>query len=319
MYTTKIDIPASSFKIGYENNILTFGSCFSENIGMKLSESYFSVETNPFGVLYNPLSIYNSINYLIDNKHFTSEDLFFDGSLWHSFSHSSLFSDITPDGCLNKINSRLECAVSFLRKTNVLLITLGTAWVYEYIADGRVVSNCHKLPAKNFLRYRLTTDDIVERYTELIWKLKSILPELQIIFTVSPIRHWKDGAHENNISKGILLQAVDSLQKQFDHVAYFPAYEIQLDELRDYRYYADDMLHPSDMAVNYIWKRFSETYFADDTLQLKKELEQLKSDLSHRPFQPHSDSHNAFLKKVEEKKQTMIQRFPFLEDRLNGK
>jgi len=316
MFQTHVEIPLTSLNITYEDRIMTLGSCFAENIGGKLKDLYFDTEINPFGVLYNPVSISNSIKLLIDNRSFTEDDLFQHRGLWQSFSHSSLFSATSAEKCLENINERFNDAVYFLQKTNFLVITFGTAWVYEEATGGRVVSNCHKLPANSFNRRRLTVDEIVSDYTELIVRLKTLFPRLQIIFSVSPIRHWKDGAHENNVSKSTLLLAIDALQNEFDIVHYFPAYEIQLDELRDYRFYASDMLHPSDVAVNFIWMRFSETYFDESTTRMKGEFEQLQSDFSHRPMIPDSEEYEKFRKSTERRKLELINKYPFLVKRM---
>ena len=316
MFQTKIDIPVSEITISYDDCIMTVGSCFAENIGNKLKDVYFDTDINPFGVLYNPVSIKNSLELLLQNNPFTPEDIFENKSLWQSFAHSSRFTGLSEVECLNNINSRLISSVDFLQKTNVLMITFGTARVFREKKSGRVVSNCHKLPSTDFERCILTENEIVTDYTDLLVTLQSLCPDLNIIFSVSPIRHWKDGAHENNISKSILLMAIDELQKQHKNVHYFPAYEILLDELRDYRFYAPDMLHPSEVAVDYIWSRFSETYFTDHTLQLKKRLEQLVADRAHRPFQPNSTEYKKFLEHTEKRKAEILHDFPFLVNRI---
>ena len=316
MFQTKIDIPVSEITISYDDCIMTVGSCFAENIGNKLKDVYFDTDINPFGVLYNPVSIKNSLELLLQNNPFTPEDIFENKSLWQSFAHSSRFTGLSEVECLNNINSRLISSVYFLQKTNVLMITFGTARVFREKKSGRVVSNCHKLPSTDFERCILTENEIVTDYTDLLVTLQSLCPDLNIIFSVSPIRHWKDGAHENNISKSILLMAIDELQKQHKNVHYFPAYEILLDELRDYRFYAPDMLHPSEVAVDYIWSRFSETYFTDHTLQLKKRLEQLVADRAHRPFQPNSTEYKKFLEHTEKRKAEILHDFPFLVNRI---
>ena len=316
MFQTKIDIPVSDIKISYKDSIMTFGSCFAENIGNKLETVFFETDINPFGVLYNPVSVKNSLELLIQNKSFSSEEIFENKSLWQSFAHSSLFNGLSEVECLNNINTRLISSAGFFQKTNVLLITFGTAWVFEEKKSGRVVSNCHKLPSGDFERRRLTVNEIVSDYNELIVTLQKLCPALNIIFSVSPIRHWKDGAHENNISKSILLMAIDELQKQHKQVHYFPAYEILLDELRDYRFYAPDMLHPSEVAVDYIWSRFSETYFSERTLQLKKRIEQLVADRAHRPYQPESSEFKKFVEHTEKRKAEILHDFPFLTNRI---
>ena len=316
MFQTRIEIPLSKTKISFEDRIMTLGSCFAENIGKKMKEAYFETDTNPFGILFNPVSISNSLELLLQTKTYTQDDIFEYNSMWQSFSHSSLFTDSTSEGCLSKLNSRLSTARVFLSQTNVILITFGTAWVFEDKKSRRVVSNCHKLPADVFTRRRLTVEEIVADYTLLINKLQSVFPTLNIIFSVSPVRHWKDGAHDNTISKSTLLLAINELQQQLEKVHYFPAYEIQMDELRDYRFYAADMLHPSDVAVDYIWNRFSDTYFSKQTLALKKRLEQLILDLNHRPLHPDSIGYIKFLDKTEKRKEEIIQEFPFLSGRI---
>ena len=316
MFQTKVEIPFSEVKIDYEDKIMTLGSCFAQNIGKKMQEVWFETDINPFGVLYNPVSILKSIELLLENKTFTESDLFENRGLWQCFSHSSMFSDVTSQKCLAKINERCQRASHFLFHADFLLITFGTAWVFEEKTSGKVVSNCHKLPANHFVRSRLTVEEIVNDYYLLISKLQNLFPRLKLIFSVSPIRHWKDGAHENNLSKSTLLLAINELEKKFSHVQYFPAYEIQMDELRDYRFYAADMLHPSDVAVDYIWKRFSETYFDDVTQKMKKEMEQLLGDLSHRSLQPDSEEFMLFQNSVEKRKLKISKEYPFLKDRI---
>jgi hypothetical protein len=316
MFRTSIDIKPYSFRLDYQSNILTLGSCFSENMGLKMKNVFFKTEINPFGVLYNPISILNSIQLLLQNKKFTASDIFEYKSLWHSFAHSSSFSDVSSELCLSKMNERISFASEFIKSTDVLLITFGTAWVFTDKESGRVVSNCHKLPAAKFNRRRLTVDEITEAYSDLLTKLKALYPNLNVVFSVSPIRHWKDGAHENTISKSTLLLAVDALQNQFGNVHYFPAYELLMDELRDYRFYASDMLHPSDVAVEYIWSKFSESVFSEETLQLMKKLEQLAADRAHRPLHPLSPEYALFKENTGKRKNEIIQKYPFLADRI---
>jgi lysophospholipase L1-like esterase len=316
MFTTSVNIPPSAKKINHNSKLITLGSCFSEHIGNRLKNACFLVDSNPFGVLFNPVSIKNSLIDLLDNKCFTKEDLFLNGSLWSSFSHSTLFSSTDADICLNNINSRVSAAHNQLLAADFLLITFGTAWVYELKETGEIVSNCHKLPAEKFIRRRLSVEEIISTYTDLLGKIKQINPKLELIFTVSPVRHWKDGAQENNISKGILHIAIDALCKQGDFVQYFPAYEIQLDELRDYRYYAEDMVHPSDVAVNYIWERFSASYFSADTMGIIKQVEKYNNQQRHRPIHQESKAYVMFKRNTEKERGELIRTYPFLIDRL---
>jgi lysophospholipase L1-like esterase len=316
MFTTTVSITQSAIKIDHNSKLITLGSCFSEHIGKKLANACFEVESNPFGVLFNPVSIRNSLVDLLDDKKYTQEDLFTNNSLWNSFSHSTLFSSVDQDICLQNINTRLDVAAAILKEADFILITFGTAWVYELKEEGRVVANCHKLPAEKFIRRRLSVEDIVNDYSDLLNKIKAINPKTEVIFTVSPVRHWKDGAHENNISKGILHLAIDNLIKQFDFLHYFPAYEILLDELRDYRYYAEDMLHPSEQAVKYIWERFSSIYFTGETININKQLDKFRNMLNHRVINQDSKESLSFKQKVEEEKSALIRSYPFLTYRL---
>lgn len=316
MFTTPVKIPIAPIQITYSDRVMTLGSCFAENIGGKMRSAYFLTDTNPFGVLFNPISIAESLEILLEGKVFEVKDLFEKRGLWQSFSHSSQFSNVNPEDCLSNINSRLSASRDFLEQTDFLLITFGTAWVYESVKSGRVVSNCHKLPASDFIRRKLSVDEIVVAYKSLIQKLQVLFPRLQIVFSVSPIRHLKDGLHENNLSKSTLLLAIDAIEREFSQVHYFPSYEIQLDELRDYRFYAADMLHPSEVAVDYIWKRFSETYFSENTQLLKRRLEQLLADLSHRPLHPESIGYLSFLQGLEKRKAGIISDFPFMSCRI---
>lgn len=315
MFRTIVDIKPSPFKISYEDKILTFGSCFSDNIGNKLKDSFLITDINPFGVLYNPASIQNSIQVLLNKKKFVEGDLFQSRNLWNSYAHSTLFSSPDVNEVLSNINSRIDNAINFVNDGSVLLITFGTAWVFEHVENKTVVSNCHKQPASVFYRKRLDVEQIVNSFALLFDKLRLVNPDLRIVLTVSPIRHWKDGANENNVSKAILLLAVNELQSIFSFVHYFPAYEIMLDELRDYRFYADDMFHPSTLAINYIWQRFTETYFSVSDRELIKKLEQLQKDMQHRPIHPESPEMVGFESNLRKRKSDLIKEYPFLTGR----
>jgi hypothetical protein len=312
-FRTEINIEFSYKSISYEDKIMLLGSCFSENIGELFSINKFNVNINPFGIAYNPLSICKSISFLIDNKSFSEKDLFFDNGLWKSFSHHGSFSDASKLICLEKINQRIRQGSEHLQKASFLIITLGTAWVYELKTTKEIVNNCHKLSEKTFNRRRLSVKEIENCFNDLIPTLKQINPNLELIFTVSPIRHWKDGAHENQLSKSCLLLAIEELQKKFNFIHYFPAYEIVMDELRDYRFYAEDMLHPNKIAIDYIWEKFTETYFSGETKKTRKEIEHIIKAQSHRPFNPDTKEHQYFLKKIEEKKTELKEKYPFIE------
>lgn len=317
MFHTPVEIPVSKFKISYERSILTLGSCFADNMGRRMLDVWFDVVTNPYGVLYNPASISNGIRRLICAEPFQESELFESRGLWNSFAHSTLFSGSKPADSLSKMNDSYSKAVGKLHNGCCLIITFGTAWIYETVSNGQLVANCHKLPSSQFTRRRLGVDEIVRDYISLFEELTSCFPDTQIVLSVSPVRHWKDGAHGNNLSKSVLLLAAEELSNRFDFVDYFPAYEIQMDELRDYRFYSADMLHPSDVAVDYIWTRFSDTFFDSDTLKIKSEMEKLSASLNHKVLFSESDEFLKFQKAVQRKQAELIKKYPFLSSRLS--
>ena len=244
---TLVDIPASPWKIGYEDHILMIGSCFSDEIGAQMQQRYLHVTCNPFGTLYNPISIANAIN-----MDAVPELIEHDGLL-HSMAHHGSFSRANREETEQAVRNSIDALQKAMNEASVVIVTFGTAWVYEM--NGKVVGNCHKLPESCFSRRRLSVEEIVSAWKPILERY----PDKHWLFTVSPIRHVKDGLHENQISKATLLQAVDKLGD------YFPSYEIMLDELRDYRFYADDLVHPSSLAVNYIWERFVDTFCTNQT------------------------------------------------------
>jgi len=277
------------------------GSCFVENMACKFLNAGFSIDVNSFGIAYNPLSLSQNLNRLLDNKPFVAKELFKDSDLYHSFSHHSRFSGSDPNEVLAKINSAMEQSLAFLRTADLLIITFGTAFVYRLQSTGEIVSNCHKLPARFFTYSRLTIEDIVKKWNELIVCLQTFNPLLRILFTVSPIRHWKNGAHENQLSKSILLLSVEELLQNHSRCFYFPAYELVLDDLRDYRFYAEDMFHPSSQAIDYVWEKFTEAWLDGETLKKAREFEKLHKSLNHVPFRPESDAYRRFREKTEER------------------
>ena len=258
---TIVDIKPSAWKIGYEDKILTLGSCFSDEIGEQMKQRYLNVTCNPFGTLYNPLSIANAINYKSSIINHQLPLVEYDG-MWHSMAHHGSFSRPTQEEAEQAVRDSIDTMQRALEEATVVIVTFGTAWVYEM--NGEIVGNCHKLPESSFTRRRLTVEEIVAAWQPIL----EHYPDKHWLFTVSPIRHIRDGLHENQLSKATLLQAVEELSLPFmegQGVGYFPSYEIMLDELRDYRFYADDLVHPSSMAVNYIWERFVETFCTNQT------------------------------------------------------
>ena len=269
---TRIDIPESEWKMKTGAKVLLVGSCFADEIGEKMVRGGFEAMVNPFGTLYNPASIAASLLRSISEKEYTADSVELiqsesDG-MWHSWMHHSSFSSLDVATLVERINGTTHCVADFLREADVLIVTMGTAIIYRLKETGMLVANCHKQLDSLFVRERLNSYDIVDQWEMLLQLLESVNPKLKVIFTVSPIRHKRDGYHVNQVSKGILLQGVDEIvngKSSNSQCFYFPSYEIMMDELRDYRFYADDMIHPSEKAVEYIWQRFQDTYFDNKT------------------------------------------------------
>ena len=300
---TKVNIPLPERQIGYQDKILLLGSCFADNMGKKFEEYYFQTSSNPFGTLYNPLSIANSLLPVTSSL----LPITYHNGMWHSMMHHGAFSHSDRDKLLRSCEQSQNLMNRALQEASFILVTFGTAWVYEY--QGEVVANCHKLPAKDFVRRRLTIEEIVQVWMPIVEQMS----DKRWIFTVSPIRHIKDGLHENQISKSILLQAVDYLTSNSASASYFPSYEIMLDELRDYRFYAEDMLHPSQVAVDYIWQRFADSYFSSDTCKEMRVLHQLWRDRNHRFLHPESQEAQAFVSHLQDKIRQLRKKYPWLE------
>jgi len=280
-FRTEIKVEGSSSKINYGTPVMFAGSCFAVEVADMMKEGLLPVFSNPSGVLYNPASVAGMLRNLISGKVYTEADLWFHNNKWLSFSHSTDFSSDNRESCLAKINNMIE-PIQFLQKGEFLFVTFGTARVFRRADTGEIVSNCHKIPSSFFTREMLTVDNIVEDWTLLLNELNRFNPSLKVVFTVSPVRHWKDGAHGNQISKSVLLLAVEELQKHSVRPAYFQSYELVMDDLRDYRFYNSDMLHPSPLAIEYIWDKFTGAYFDKTTLSLYNEISSITRASRHR-------------------------------------
>lgn len=313
LFRTVVDIPASDIQIDYGQHTLMIGSCFTENMGAHMQLRKFPIIINPTGIVYNPLSALKVLELLLEKTTYTTADLIHSNGLWSSYDHHGSFSAPTAEECLERIESSLYTARAALKDTKVIFLTFGTSWVYRLKSTGRIVSNCHKQPEQLFERSLLTVDEIVEKYKKLLQTLHTDYPDLHIVFTVSPIRHWRDGAHGNQISKAILHLAIDEITKAIPNVSYFPSYEIVMDELRDYRFYADDMLHVTDTATTYIWQRFQEIYMTTETCALAEEIHQIQKLLLHRPLNPGTTQHIQSQEKLSEKITLLTKQHPFLD------
>ena len=275
---------------------MILGSCFAEAIGQRLSDLLFPIDLNPFGILYNPDSIAAAIRRLMDGHLFTADELIQHHDLYHSLLHHGSFSAPTADECLERINARLSAGAEFLAAADRIIVTFGTSYVYRWKGTGAVVGNCHKMPDSYFRRERLSVDKAVHRWNLLLDSMVRRRPEVKWIFTVSPVRHLRDGAHENNLSKSVLHLLIEKLISLYPTIAnYFPAYELMMDELRDYRFYAEDMCHPSPAAIHYISDRFESTYMDAKTRAWLRRAEALHRDLQHRPMHPDSEAYRRFL------------------------
>lgn len=306
-FRTVIKPAPATVRIDHSSGVVMLGSCFSDNIGRRLLDGLFDVDVNPMGTLYNPASIASALDDIMARREFAAADLFEHDGRWHSFAHHSRFSGTDPEKVLRGINSRLRTAHDNLRRAGVLIVTFGTAWIFTLRATRRVVSNCHKLPSAMFIRSRMSVDDIVKLWQPLLQRLREFNPSLQVIFTVSPIRHLADGAHGNQLSKATLLLAVDSLIETASSVMpsevvcpdgsillidpvppmaveYFPAYEALMDDLRDYRFYAADMTHSSETAVDYVYSLFAESHMSEATRDLATACRKVTRRLAHRPM-----------------------------------
>lgn len=312
-FRTKVELPVKGPKLHHSDKLMIWGSCFSEHIGNLLIENKFTCDMNPFGVLYNPLSIATSIQCLLKGTCYEPKDLRHTDDTWYSLMHHSWFSAASQEECLGKINERIRKGHANLLQADWILITWGSSFVYTWKENGAIVGNCHKLPARLFERRMVSAEEIAAAYIPLLQQLHTLRPNLQCLFTVSPIRHLKDGLHGNQLSKANLLLATDKICQKLDFCHYFPSYEIMMDELRDYRFYADDMMHPSPLAIQYIWECFSNCCFTPSTLSFLKEWEKIRRGLAHKPFNPETEAYQTFLSQILLKIEELKEKLPYLD------
>lgn len=306
-FRTKIPIQPQEPKITYDSKILLLGSCFVENIGKKLEYFKFSNSLNPFGILFHPAAIHNFLKNVLSKKRFSEADIFYHNEAWHCFqAHSDLNSGEKSE-ILERLNSAVEETHDFIRTASHVIITPGTAWGYRFQETGEVVANCHKVPQKKFSKELLEVKQDLSACAEIV---REINPDAAMIFTVSPVRHLKDGFSENQQSKARLISAVHEVISETNNAYYFPSYEIMMDELRDYRFYAEDMLHPNKVAIDYIWGKFQEAWIAAEAGQVMKRIDTIQKGLSHRPFREDSEAHQKFLKDLQKKIDSLKAEYP---------
>lgn len=311
-FSTPIPISKYSNAIDYHSKLVSFGSCFAENIGEKFSYFKFQNTVNPFGIIFNPVSLEKIINRCVSKTYFTENDIFFHNDLWHCYEVHSQLSNPDKNELLTQLNNLVDFTNKQISEATHVLITLGTSWVYKLISTNEIVANCHKVPQKEFTKELLSTEQIEQSLQNIISIITSVNPNAKFIFTVSPVRHSKDGFVENNVSKAHLLSAIHSSIFHLPSSNYFPSYEIMMDELRDYRFYANDMLHPSQQAIDFIWIKFFENYVNEKEFQTMQEVCNIQKGLQHRPFNPNTSSHQQFLKSLNQKIIKLQQQFPHI-------
>ncbi len=312
-FLTHIDIKPLPMPITYQHKIMLVGSCFTEHIGNNLQELKFQTLQNPNGILFEPISVCRSLVSYIQHQHYTEQDLFQYNELWQSWDHHSRFSNPDLQIALAQINSSQTAAHEFIKKADWLIITLGSSFVYKLKEEHRFVANCHKAPAQWFDKYLLPIDEQIATFDNTMHQLFHANPKLKIIFTISPVRHLRDGVVENNRSKARLLETVHHLVNKFDRLFYFPAYELVIDVLRDYRFYDIDLAHPNFAATQFVIEKFSDYAFQEPTLELMKEIRQIVTAKNHKSFHPGSNQHQKFLKQHLDKTKTIAGAHPQLD------
>lgn len=306
-FTTKVPIEKSRNTIDYSSKIMALGSCFVENMGEKFDYFKFQSVVNPFGIIFNPVSIEMLIFRIVNEQKFTENDIFFHNERWHCYEVHSELSHPDKIVLLENLNNLLQSATKQINECTHIIITYGTSWIYRLKSSSAIVANCHKVPQNQFEKELLTLETIENSIQNTIGLIRKVNPKCSIIFTVSPVRHIKDGFAENQRSKSHLIAAVHN---QLSECSYFPSYEIMMDELRDYRFYAEDMLHPNAVAIDYIWERFSLSHMQESTIAMMQEVASVQRSLQHKPFHPNSESHQQFVLALNRKIATLVEQFP---------
>ena len=309
---TQIAINPERNQINYDSKVLLLGSCFVEHIGEKLAYYQFQNLQNPFGIVFHPLAIERLVTRAINENWFTEEDIFFLEEQWHCFEVHSMLSDSNKDFVLKNLNELIEELRDYLETASHIIFTYGTSWVYRFIEADSIVANCHKVPQRKFIKELLSVEEVTASIDNTIALIKSVNPSANFILTVSPVRHLKDGFIENTRSKSHLISGLHQLVAPSNLICYFPSYEILMDELRDYRFYNEDLLHPNKTAVSIIWEKFREVWVASETNAIQKEIGLIQSGLQHRPFNPEGEAHKRFLDDLNTKIKILQQNIPHL-------
>lgn len=298
MFRTELIPDPLSDKINLRSPVLLLGSCFTEYIGLKMIDFKFDTLLNPFGVIYNPVSLYNCIDISLQDQVEIEEGIIENQGTYRHWDFHSEVSDVNKKGLVDKVIGQLDGTRSFLNRTDWIIFTFGTAFIYKLIQGNRIVANCHKIPSGRFERTLLSTDEIIDGFIKVYDQIKEIRSQVKFILTVSPVRHIRDTLTSNTVSKSLLRLACEEIASGFDDAYYFPAYEILLDDLRDYRFYKQDMVHPNDQAVEYIWDKFVKACIDEETQQFIRDWEKILKSMKHRPFHPGTEEHKRFLMKT---------------------
>lgn len=308
-----LDIPKLSKPISYKDKILLVGSCFTEHMSERLAMHKFKVLSNPHGILFNPLSVAESLDSYLDNRQYADSELFYLNELWNSWEHHTRFSHIKKEAALEGINESQAAATAFIKDADWVMITLGSSFQYYLKENGKHVANNHRAPAQLFEKRLLGIDVITEALSVTLSKLFTLNPKAKIMFTISPVRHIRDGVVENNRSKARLIEAVHTLCSKYEQAHYFPAYELVIDILRDYRYYDIDMVHPNYPATSYVWEQFVHACINNDTQKLMQQVQEIVTAKNHRPRFPETEAHQKFMAGYAEKIKGLQRSYPFLE------
>ncbi|OXA83393.1 GSCFA domain-containing protein [Flavobacterium hercynium] len=313
-FRTPISIAKTAHPIDYNSKIISIGSCFAENMAKKFDYFKFQNTTNPFGIIFNSVSIEKIVRRVVEQHFFTESDIFLHNDLWHCYEIHSELSNSNKEELLQSLNQIITATHDYLTHSTHIIITYGTSWIYRNIQSEQIVANCHKVPQKQFTKELLPVSEIENSIQNTVQLIQKLNPDINFIFTVSPVRHIKDGFIENQLSKAHLFSAIHQVLKihnsQFTTLTYFPSYEIMMDELRDYRFYAEDMLHPNQVAIDFIWKLFIDSNIALESVSVMQEVEEIQKGLNHRSFNPESEQHLKFLSKLHQKIDILKSKFP---------
>lgn len=317
-FRTNAIISPSSWRISHRSALLLLGSCFADNIGTRLRDRLFNISVNPLGTLYNPASIRQCVERIASRNPFVPADIFPYGDLYHCFECHSRLSGTDAVSMLDNLNNIVEKEHNRLKKTDTVILTFGTAWIFETVDTATIVANCHKLPANRFIRRRLSIKECIHHISETINAIRQTIPDARILLTVSPVRHLADGLHGNQLSKSTLLLAVDNIVETFGQTDYFPSYELLIDDLRDYRFCAADMLHPTETASDYIFERFSDTFFSSETVSLGARCNKTTRRMRHRQLTTDTDAMRRFEDETRLQFDKLLAEAPFLAEAIDN-